>query len=233
MLDSLIAEVQRREQQFTVYRHSEQIDIEAWLADHGFAVESRSLPAGGPAPFLEIRTDGDVVGVIGVGAVESLLEPPIRRPPDSDEISEGYRALFDVMEKTKISGMTRRELLVVSREIEDRAYRAGTGTLHASFQTLSAFRHQVDAYRRLATETDLDIHVYGRDDWTPPAIPGVSYHTDNGAQFEPYWALAYDGGPTASQACGLVAQEHSDGYTGLWMDDPALVDEVTSALTGV
>ncbi|WP_232833773.1 DICT sensory domain-containing protein [Saliphagus sp. LR7] len=202
-----------------------------WLANHGVAVESRSLPSGGPAPFIELKTDGEVVGVIGIEAVEGLLESPIHRPGDRSGISEGYQVLFDVLEKTVVSGMTRRELLAVSREIEDRAYRVGEGTLRVSFQTLSTFRSQADIYRTLATDTTLDIHIHGLDDWTPPTITGITYHTAKAERFEPYWVLAYDGGPTDNQACGLVAQEHSEGYTGFWTNDPALVEEITTTLT--
>ncbi len=230
MINSLLAELRDREHQFTIYRSNDQPEIEVWLTDHGVAVESRSLPSGGPEPFIEIKTDGEVVGVIGVEAVEGLFEPPIRRPGDRDDISDGYRVLFDVLEKMVVSGMNRRELLAVSREIEDRAYRVGEGTLRVSFQTLSTFRSQTEVYRTLATETDLDIHIYGLDDWTPPAITGITYHTDDAERFEPYWALAYDGGPTDSQACGLVAQEHSNSYTGFWTNDLALVEEIASAL---
>lgn len=231
MLDSLITELRDQDHQFTIYRSGDQLDIEAWLTDHGVAVVSRPLPSIGPEPFIEIKTDGEVVGIIGVEAVEGLLEPPIRRPGNRDEISEGYRVLFNVLEKTVVSGLNRRELLAVSREIEDRAYRVGEGTLWVSFQTLSTFKSQRDVYRTLATETDLDIHIHGLDDWAPPTIIGITYHTDEAERFEPYWSLAYDGGPTDSQACGLVAQEHSNDYTGFWTNDPALVEEIKSALT--
>lgn len=231
MLDSLIAELRDREHRFIVYRRGEQPDLEAWLADHGVAVVARSLPPGCPDPFIELKTDGETVGVIGTEAVEGLLEPPIRRPGDRDEVSEGYRVLFDVLDSTVVSGMSRRELLAVSREIEDRAFRVGEGTLQVSFQTLSTFRSQAEVYRTLATETTLDITIYGLDDWTPPAITGITYHTERAERFERYWALAYDGGPDTTQACGLVAKELSDDYTGFWTDDPALVEEIATSLT--
>ena len=116
IIDSLFAEVRDRKHQFTIYRSGDQSDFEVWLADHGVAVTSRSLPPGGPEPFIEIKADGEVVGVIGIEAVEGLLEPPICRPDDRDGSSDGYRALFDVLEKVVISGMNRRELLAVSRK---------------------------------------------------------------------------------------------------------------------
>ncbi|WP_394338995.1 hypothetical protein [Halorubrum sp. CSM-61] len=45
--------------------------------------------------------------------------------------------------------------------------------------------------------------------------------------------MAYDGGPDGDQACGLVAEENSDGYTGFWTNDPATVDDISTALGAV
>ena len=229
MLDSLLSMLRGRQHRVVVYRSGDRLDIETWLADHEIPVESRSLPAGGPSPFIEIKTDGEVTGIIGVEAVEALLEPPIRRPGDRDGVSEGYRALFEIFDQTVFSGMNRRELLAVSREIEDRAFRVGAGTLWVSFQSLSVFDSQIDVYRALGTETDLDVHVYGVEDWTPPPIAGVTYHTEGAAQFEPYWVLAYDGGSDRDQACGLVAKERSDEYTAFWTNDVAIVEDIATA----
>lgn len=224
---SLIDEVRERNRAVVVYRRGDPPEIETWLANHGVPVESRPLPIGGPDPFMEIKTGGEVVGIIGVDAVEQLLIPPVRRPGDRTDVSEGYRVLFELLEQTVFSGMTRRELLAVSREIEDRAFRVGEGTLRVSFQTLSTFRSQLDVYRTLGTETSLDIHVYGVGDWTPPPISGVTYHAEGTTRVDPYWVLAYDGGPHATQACGLVAEERADEYTGFWANDAATVERIT------
>ncbi|MFC6785157.1 DICT sensory domain-containing protein [Halobaculum halobium] len=125
--------------------------------------------------------------------------------------------------------MRRRSLLAVSREIEDRAHRVGTGTLRASFQRFSAFRPQVGVYSYLAADTDLSVHVHGVDDWDVPPIPGVRYHAVDD-ELERFWVLAFDGGDEG-QACGLVAREDSDGYTGFWTDDAAIVAEIAAAVT--
>lgn len=227
-LSSLIEGFRERKHHVVVYRDDDRLEIETWLADHGVAVESRSLPPGGPEPFIEIETDGEVVGIIGVEAVEALLEPPIRPPGDRTDISQGYRSLFEVLEKTVLSGMNRRELLAVSREIEERAFRVGEGTLWVNFQTLSAFRSQTPVYRTLGAETSLDIHIHGVEDWTPPAITGVTYHAVAAERFEPYWALAYDGVSEETQACGLVAEEHAEGYTGFWTNESAVVEDIAA-----
>lgn len=233
MLDSLIDTIEGGKRRCTVYRGSEPTDIERWLRDRGVVVESRPLPPGGPDPFVELEADGEVVGVVGVESIEELTTPPIVRPEEGDGTSEGYRVLFEMLERTVLSGMRRRTLLAVSREIEDRAFRVGTGTLRVGFQTLSAFRAQTDVYRTLGTETGLDIHVYGVADWLPPAVAGVTYHADGTGRLEPYWVLAYDGGPDRTRSCGLVARERSDGYTGFWTDDPATVEGIAAAFETV
>lgn len=230
MLGSLIDERRDRDYHCTIYRRGEPPDIERWLADRGIVTEARLLPPHGPDPFIEITVDEEVVGIIGIEAIEGLTEPPIIRPGEDNKWSAGYRALFELLDKTVISGMNRRELLAVSREIEDRAFRTGSGTLRASFQTFSTFESQTAVYRTLAAETALDIHLYGVEDWTPPAISGITYHADDAKRLEPYWALAYDGGPDRTQACGLVAEELSDGYTGFWTSDAAVVEEIATRL---
>ena len=230
MLDSLIADIQNTDQQFTVYRSGDPPEIEHWLATHGVTIRSRPLPPHWPSPFIEIKTNGEVVGVIGVDAIERLIEPPLVMPGERDGVSKGYRVLFDILEKTMFSGMSRRDLLAISREIEDRAFRVGNGTLKVSFQTFSTFRSQTEVYRTLATETDLDIHIYAIEDWTPPAIPGITYHTDAAEQFEPYWVVAYDGGTDETQACGLVGKERSGEFTGFWTNDSTVIEEITRTL---
>jgi len=233
MFGSLITDQQDREHHCTVYRSGAPPEIERWLATHGVTIESRSLPPGGPTPFIELKVNDEVVGVIGIEAVEGLIEPPIVRPDIGDGTSEGYRVLFEILEKTVVSGMSRREFLAVSREIEDRAFRVGEGTLRVSFQTLSTFKSQTEVYRTLATDTHLEIHIYGVEDWTPPAIDGITYHSKEAERFKSYWSLAYDGGPDSTQACGLVAEELSDGYTGFWTSDSAIVEEIAATLDTV
>lgn len=230
MLESLLADVRRRDRHFTIYRRSDGTDLEGWFINHAVSVDVRSLPPGGPDSFVVIESEGEFAGVLGVEALAGLLEPPIVRPGERGDISAGYRVLFDVLDDTVFTSMERQHLLAVSREIEDRAYRVGKGTLHVGFQTLSTFESQLDVYRHLATTTNLDIHIYGSADWTPPEIAGITYHTVDDSRTR-YWVLAFDSGDDETQANGLVAKERSDGYDGFWTDDIAMVNEITAGLT--
>jgi DICT domain-containing protein len=99
-----------------------------------------------------------------------------------------------------------------------------------SFQSLSIFESQVSVYRHLASETALDVHVYGKADWDPPEIAGITYHRSDAATVEQFWALAFDGGGDQTQACGLVARERDGEYTGFWTYDPEIVGTIAAEL---
>ena len=229
MFDALFDEVRSHGKRFIIHTRDDEGGMSDRFANHQVTVERRPLPPGGPDPFVAIEENGEFVGALGIDALEGLLDPPLVRPGDYEEISQGYRALFEVLDRTVFTALGRRDLLAVSREIEDRAFRAGRGTLRAAFQRLSAFEAQVETYRHLATDTDLELHIYGIDDWDPPAIPGVTYHGIDG-ELAPYWVLAFDG-DTESRA--LVARAERERYAGFWTDDPELTGKVLAGLKRV
>lgn len=231
MLDEVFAEVCATETDFVVYAPETTGDLERRLAGYNVRVTHQQLGTDAPPPFVVIESDGEFVGALPRDRVESLLDPPLVRPSASDGIEDAYEVLFEALDETAYAALSKRQLLAVSREIEDRAFRVGAGTLRVGFQRLSAFRAQTDVYRRLAGETDLDIHVYGAADWDPPDIPGLTVHTLTDALTR-YWFLALSGFGTTT-ACALVARETESGYDGFWTDDPALTDEIMDAVAAV
>jgi hypothetical protein len=226
MFDALLDAVDQREKRFIIYRGPEHRAIDPPFENHAVDVETRTLPPVGPAPFLVIEDEGTFAGAIGLDALDGILEPPIRRPGDIADHSRGYRVLFEVLDETVFTAMGRRELLAVSREIEDRAFRTGAGTLHGAFQRYGVFRSQIDVYRHLAVETTLDVHIYGQPDWSPPEIEGVTYHDIDADPLARYWALAFDGGPEKTQASGLLARERENSFEGFWTDSPTMVGDL-------
>ena len=231
MLGSLLDEVRSSERQFVIHSDDPETAAADWFRNHNVGVTHRPLPEGIPRPFLVVERDGEFVGVLGLDEVERLLEPPIDPPAPREELSPGHRAFFDALADTVFTSISRRELLAVSREIEDRAHRVGDGLLHVSFQRLSAFQSQRHVYEEIAVETTLDIYVHGVDDWTPPEGSRIRYHAHQDDRLAPYWVLAFDGGPEASQASALVAEERpGEGFTGFWTHDAEIVDRILSTV---
>lgn len=230
MLDRLIDDTQHHGKRITLYADDVEDALTSRFGDSSVTIERRRLPPHGPEPFVTIHDAGQVVGSVSLDDFEELLTPPIVRPGDREEVSAGYRALFELLDDTVFDSLDRRQLLGASREIEDRAFRVGDGTLRVSFQSLSIFESQVDVYRHLAGETALDVHVYGEGDWDPPEIAGLTYHRSDAATVKHFWALAFDGGGDETQTCGLVARERDDEYAGFWTYDPEIVETIAVEL---
>jgi hypothetical protein len=222
VFDGVLADVERRRKRLTVYAPTE-TDLASRFATRNVVVEHVPVPSGSPGPFVAVHDDDAFRGAVGLDTLETLLAPPVVRPGDLDDLSSAYRALFEVLDDAVFGALTRRQLLATSREIEDRAFRVGEGTLRASFQSLSVFESQAAVYRTLAGETDLEVHVYGRPNWTPAAVEGVTFHGHEAVA--PYWALAFDGGGVG-ESCALLARERDDRFEGFWTYDPDLVTRI-------
>lgn len=232
MLERYIEEAERRRKRFVVYSRSE-VDLATQFATRNVTVEQRELPASGSEPFVNIYDGETFLGAITLEDLQVLLEPPIDRPHEREELGDAYSALLEVLDGTVFASLDRRQLRATSREFETRALRVGGGTLRVGFQSLSAFEPQTEEYRYLGSQTDLDIHVYGQPDWSPPSIPNVTYHHDTEGVLAPYWFLAFDGGDEEIQQCALVARERDDAYWGFWSYDTPLVGDILETLETV
>lgn len=69
------------------------------------------------------------------------------------------------VETTTFVSYDKRRMILASREIEERAWRAGGGRLYAGFQRLSRLRPQWPVYGNLTAA--VDVRVYGLRDWEP------------------------------------------------------------------
>ncbi len=182
---------------------------------------------------MTIREGQDRVGAVSVQQLDQLLSPPADSSLDTAATGTGLGDAFELFDETLFHSLDRRQLLLASREIEDRALRVGNGTLRAKFQTEQSFAPQESLYRRLAADAKLSLHIYGTDNWTPPDIDGVEFHSGTNDGLELYWCLAFDGGPDPEQACVLLAREHDTGYEGFWSYDQNVVTDVLEALSAL
>ncbi|MHC3437660.1 DICT sensory domain-containing protein [Natrialbaceae archaeon A-gly3] len=222
--EDFLSTVDDRRKTIIVYSSREDPDDLEGLATRNATVEYRRLP-GDADGFAVVRDEEGFLGSISLEELRKLLEPPLYRPQNLEDLSPGYRELYDILAETLFSSLDRRQLLAAAREIENRAWRVGHGTLRVGFQRVSAMEAQVPVYATFASETDLEIHVYGRDDWTVPEIPGVTVHDlEAGSEATDYWFLTFDGGTGDEQACALLAEERDPGeYAGFWTYDRDLV----------
>ena len=145
------------------------------------------------------------------------------RPPAS--YSE---PVLDHLEETLFTSYSIKQMFMASREIEDRAWRVGSGELHAGFQTLDVLTGQADAYNQLGAQTDLSVHAYAAPVSETPAVPnteGFTLHVERDEEIEKTWFVVYDGGGVDENKCALLAEERgSREFYGFWSYDPDTVD---------
>lgn len=131
------------------------------------------------------------------------------------------------------SGSEKLLLILISREIERRAYEAGAGTLRSSFQQLSRIKDERGtrrAYRKVSN-TDVDVHVYGEPDWRPTAELDVTMHGGSKLDFEDSWFVIYQppADRPAADAAGLLAIEKGPAeWEGFWTYDERVIDDLTA-----
>jgi hypothetical protein len=201
------------------------------VADHfeGWNVEVRfdRLPEGSTDGFVTVRRGEEFLGSLDVRVLDALLEPPASVGPPGETTGPPLENLLALLDGTTFRSFDRRQLLAVSREIEDRAWRIGTGRLHAGFQRPPALAAQRDAYERLA-DRGLDAHVYFDGAWDADPIEGVTLHTGTDGQLGRFWFVVL--AATGEQDCALLAMETDDRYDGFWTYDPDHVADIDGLL---
>ena len=123
--------------------------------------------------------------------------------------------------------------MAASREVEDRAWRKGEGTLHTGFQRVGAIEQQSDVYADLSGK-NLDIHAYSAPSPEVPEIDGVTLHQEDTREIAESWFVVFDGAGDPLDACALLAEERGDTderlFYGFWTYDPAIVDDILAHL---
>jgi hypothetical protein len=196
----------------------------------GATVDHEPLPDDGSGGFVVVADDEEFVGSVPRRDVRRLLSPGAS---DLELGSEpGVGLPMNLLADTTFVAFDRRKLLAASREIEDRAYRQGRGTLRVGFQSQSALASQQDVYDALVRETDLDVHVYVSADWEPTS-PCATVHAEDAEEIGQFWLVVFDGGGDDRQACALLAEAVDDepgSFRGFWSYDPGRVAALDSYL---
>ena len=144
-----------------------------------------------------------------------------------------FAPILEHLDETTFTSYDIPRMMAATREMEDRAWRVGSGELHAGFQRVEAIRAQKGVYEDLATE-DIDVHTYCAPSDDAPEIEGVSIHQEDADEIRRSWFVAFDGGGDPADACLLLAEERGEAddrrFYGFWTYDSTTVATVIDHL---
>lgn len=238
----VLERVRGRQHVLTVYTDGGASDLVAATRSHfssqtvAVAVEPVAAADGGDGAgerAVLSGPDGTELASVGLDALRDLTSGFERGVGDD----AAYADLVANLDHATFTSYDRRQMLQATREVEDRAWRAGAGGLYAGFQRLSKFRDQHRVYGRLAA-TDLDVHVYGQRDEPVDTPEGVAVHERDSAAFRETWFVIFDGETPAASSMLLAVEDgpttgesgDGDGFEGFWTFDADLVADGLAAL---
>lgn len=200
------------------------------FGDRNLTVTGETTPSGQPSAFVVLSQDGEFVTAASVAEVLADNAETETEPGFS---TDSYRPILDHLDETMFTSYDTRQMISASREIEDRAWRLGTGELHAGFQKLSILAPQMNAYERLAEKDGLDVHAYAAPDTDVPRHDtDLTIHVERSDEIRRSWFVVYDGAGVDVNKCALLAEERdSHAFYGFWTYDPDTVDWIVDYLT--
>lgn len=226
-LQSILRSASEPSKTVTIYGPELDSQLRSFFSQFAVEVQHESFPVAAADAFVVLTDDGQFLSSVDVGAVERLAGSADRAPWEGGG-GTSARALLEMLDGTTFTLTKRRHLLAVSRQIEERAWRIGRGTVHAGFQRLAAFESQLPIYERLAAERDLSVHVYGLPDWPIPSETPVNVHAETAEEIGRFWFVAFvDDGDYG----GLIAEQRNSDYDGLWTFDSDTVSDLVDYLT--
>ncbi|PSP96986.1 histidine kinase [Halobacteriales archaeon QS_4_70_19] len=234
-LTELISGVEDHEKRLTVFNTGEETveAVREQFRDRNLSVVGDRSESDRPGSFvvLSSQRDGDEDEFVTATSVDEVLTPPDQ--PNSRGDGE-HHPILDHLDETMFTSYDTRQMVSASREIEDRAWRLGSGSLHAGFQQLSILSDQMDVYTRLASREDLDVHAYACPDAeVPEHDTDLTIHVERSEEIAESWFVAYDGDGVDVNKCALLAEEREDrAFYGFWTYDPDTVDWLIEYLEG-
>lgn len=233
-LGTLIERIERRRKTLEVHADDDAIGAELGrqFETRNVDVVHRSLGSLDDSGFVIVRgADGEFRGALGIDQFRVILSPATHPPWELADADHDRSELFDFLENTLFTAYDRRQMLATAREIEDRAWRVGSGRLYAGFQRATALAAQTAVYERLGSHGSLAVAVFLDDAWDGAPPDGVRVVSEQGGELGEFWFVAFDGGDTEMQPCALLAEERRDGeFYGFWTYDPSIVDELVTYL---
>lgn len=227
-LEDVLTHVREREKTLTVYAPTDDLvsAIRERFATRNLTVDYTPCPDD-EAGRVELTDGGACRESLPLSALEPLVD-------DHHEVDTGtdavYTPLLDHVDATTLTLDDPRQRRHARREVEDRAWRRGSGRLVAGFQSAAAFDDRRDTYRVLGDVLDVHVYVAGPD---PEPLDGVDVHPLDDADVTDYRFVAYDGGGDETKKSAFLAETGGDGdreCACVLTYEPGLVDDVFDAL---
>ncbi|ERH13139.1 MAG: putative sensor protein/domain protein [halophilic archaeon J07HB67] len=230
-LREIIETVESREKRLTVfdppsrevvrqlreYFESQTVQIEVGTTDSSLS---------GYAVLSDSDAGGEVLAAVDLGHLGD---------PTDEQDASPFAPIIEHLDDTTFTSYDLRQMMAASREVEDRAWRKGVGTLHTGFQRVGAIEQQSDVYADLSGKS-LDIHAYSAPAPEIPDIDGVTLHQEDTREIAESWFVVFDGDGDPLDACALLAEERGDTeerlFYGFWTYDPEIVDDILAHLDG-
>lgn len=231
-LGDVIDTVERREKTLTVFNPEGTIvdDLSAFLTDRNVEVVPEETASGRPSGVGVLTLDEDLLAAVGTDDLRELLTTVAPGDDGLGVDSTAHRELLQHLNERTFTSYDTRQMYHASKEIEDRAWRVGAGTIHAGFQTVSAIHEQRETYVTLA-ERGVDVYIYATPDGDNPQMADVTIELTEATEIEDTWFVVFDGGEEPENSCALVAEERAeDAYYGVWTYDTDLVDRILAHL---
>lgn len=232
-LQEIVATVERDEKTLTLLnpqRDGLGDETAAYFEEQNVLVTEERTLSGRPEGVALLTRDGELLAGTGTDAVEDLVS---ETPSGADGLGvddSDHHELLSHLKETTFTAYDRREMTLASREIEDRAWRVGSGRLFAGFQYESILLGQARTYETLASG-DLDVYAFAAPDGESVDLDGVSTHVADDPELARSWFVVFDGGPDRGQGSALVAESRGENsYYGFWTYDPRIVSQVIDHL---
>lgn len=233
MLEDIIERVEGNKRTLTLYNVdvAERVlrEIAAYFEPQLVDLRRASTDDGFPRNFAVLHEDDQFIGAEDIETLARYLSPEAglqTRRLDQIEYPDVLRHVDDAT----FTEYGKRRMIIASREVENRAWRSQSGTLHAGFQHLSTVLTQTEVYRRLA-RSGLDVHVYGQPDRSIAGADVGTVHASSTDEIGSSWFVVFDGDGDDARKVALLAQEVGDDeFSGFWTHDSTIVDDVLSYL---
>jgi len=205
-------------------------DLQEYFRSQNVTVRGQQTASGSPAGVAVLQIDDEVLASVPTAQLQELIDGGALRNDGLGIDDTDYHEILSHLKETTFTSYNKRQMVLISHEIEDRAMRVNSGRLLTGFQYNSKLLDQRTLYERLGT-TNLDIHTFAAPDGPTVEIDGITHHAESVEEIERSWFVIFDGGGQNRYKTALLAVEQAPNrFYGFWSDDPGIVDRIDSYL---